>query len=144
MGLAKADRSGLCSRRAGFSPRLRQVQSPGRHLRASSTVTFRYSRAARFRARRRVGHLAGYKIQASALVGRQRHLDRPACSAGALAAATVAHRQPIRVVDPLNPLLVQDLALTPQHHVQPAVAKPSSLLGQGGVRANVPSSGPQA
>src|SRR5690606_28008803 len=42
-----------------------------------------------------------------------------------------AHHQLLLAVDPLDPLLVDRMALAPEHHVQTSIAEPPTLLGQG-------------
>ena len=63
------------------------------------------------------------QVQRPALVGDQRQVQRSPRAHRSLPAAAPAHRQPFLAIDPLNPLLVDRMALAPQQDVQAAVAE---------------------
>ena len=77
-----------------------------------------------------VADLVGDEVQAPALIGRHRALNRPARAHGPLAAAAAAHGQLLLAIDPLDPLAVYGVAFSPQQDVQPSVAEASPFLRQ--------------
>jgi hypothetical protein len=48
----------------------------------------------------------------------------------ALAPAAAAHHQPLFLVQPINPLAVDRVALAPQQHPKASIAEPPAFLGQ--------------
>jgi hypothetical protein len=77
-----------------------------------------------------VGQLVADEVQAPALVGHKRHLDRPARADRPLAPTATAHRQPLLAVDPLHPLPIDRMALAAEQHMQPPVAEAPPFLRQ--------------
>src|SRR3954464_2377805 len=78
-----------------------------------------------------IGQLVVNEVQAPTLVSCHRHLDRPPRSQRPLASAAPANRQTLFAVEPLHPLLIDDLAFSPQQHVQAPITEPPPLLRQG-------------
>src|SRR6267154_1864219 len=78
-----------------------------------------------------VGELVGDEVETPALVGDRGCLYRPPRSHGPLAPAALANHQPLLAIQTLNALFVGRMALAPQQHMQPPIAEPPPLLGQG-------------
>src|SRR6267154_5134326 len=78
-----------------------------------------------------VGELVGDEVETPALVGDRGCLYRPPRSHGPLAPAALANHQPLLAIQTLNALFVDRMALAPQQHMQPPIAEPPPLLGQG-------------
>ena len=110
--------------RATRRPPIEVSATSARHSRVQSSYT------STIRNRRPSVNWSATKSRTPALVGRCRRLYRPPRSQGPLAPAALANHQPLLAIQTLNALLVDRMALAPQKHVQPPIAKPPALLGQ--------------
>ena len=77
-----------------------------------------------------IGELVMDEIERLACIGPRLDQDRGSRSDSLAPGLPLAHRKPFLAVKPIDPVDAGRLALTPQQHEEPPIAKPSAFVGQ--------------